>query len=115
MAKGKKFTARKSVGGTAKRIKLVVVSDKVMRKSHTPSVTPKAPSPAPMPVDETEERDREEVVVDEEEESVEMLAALRSTSYSDDVSYLFFWRALVPMVSTVVLVMLRRRWFLGHL
>lgn len=88
MAKRMKLTACKSVGGTAKHIKLVVVSNKVTHKSCTPSATPKAPSPAPMQVDEMGE-DAEEVVdveVEEEEENVEMLAALKGTSYADNVS-----------------------------
>ena len=109
MVKKKGLTARKTIGGSARRVKIVVASNKVTRKSCTPSVTPRAPSPSPMQVDEAEEVEVEvevEVGADEEDD-VDMFAALRESSYSDDVRFsFFFWRVSVAVIFTVVLVML---------
>ena len=95
MVKKQKLTARKTVGGSARRVKIAVASNKVTRKSCTPSVTPQAPSPSPMQVDEAEVEEVEAEVVEVEveidkEDDVNMFAALKESSYSDDVRSSFF-------------------------
>jgi len=77
MAKGKKMTARKSVGGVVKRVQLLPVSDRVLRSRTTSRSPSAAPSPAtgpphtppPIDVDMGEGGEDEEGEEEEEDES----------------------------------------------
>ena len=75
MAK-RKMTARKSVGGTAKQVQLLPVSDRVLHSrttSQSPSVIPTDPPQTPLPMDvDREEGGKEEEEEEEEEEEGEL-------------------------------------------